>query len=217
MIMHINTFYAMAGTESLLNENLTLQVKSKQLNNGSTTILGKSFTMDELGDLSDGIMLMMYLQNVAAYDDFSYSNTKYDRDECIYSKNNVGFYCNDVSAGDIIIAENDINIYSTNLKSDESTIIYSKNGDINIGVSHMNFNGIIYAPNGNVNINASAAEIRGAIVCDRLTTSTGSFKCIGTVEGQKIYNMLVNIINDTSIEVDLEVTDDELFKVTNYK
>ena len=111
MIMHINTFYAMAGTESLLNDNLTLQVKSKQLNNGSTTILGKSFTMDELGDLSDGIMLMMYLQNVAAYDDFSYSNTKYDRDEYIYSKNNVGFYCNDVSAGDIIIAENDINIY----------------------------------------------------------------------------------------------------------
>lgn len=209
--------YASANYEgNTQNDFLAVQVKEKQYNNGSTTVLGKELISEELDDISDGILLFMYLQKITDYDNFSYSNTAYSGDEYIYSKNNIAFYCNKVNVKNIIIAENDINIYSTKLLSEENTIIYSKNGNINIGVDRMDFNGIIYAPNGNVTINASEANMTGTLICNKLVTNTGYLRCEGNEKCQVLYNLFREIKNDTILNAKIKVNDDGVFK-TNYE
>ena len=200
-----NTFFVMGSDVEIEKDYLTIQTKNRQLNNGKTTILGKSLVVEELGDLKDAIMMIMYMKENTSYNEFSFSNTTYDSAENIYSKNNANFYCNEVVLDGMVIAENNINVYSTIFKNNENNIIYTKNGDINIGVNQMDYQGIIYAPNGTVTINASTVNFSGIIVCEKLITNTGEFRCVGNEICQNLYNLFVKVTNDTMLEAEITV------------
>ena len=53
-------------------------------------------------------------------------------------------------------------------EADENCVLYSRNGDINISGSEINYNGIIYAPNGIVTISANDVCISGTIIAKKV-------------------------------------------------
>ena len=66
------------------------------------------------------------------------------------------------------ITANSISIYLDKIISDENCVLYSRNGDINISGSEINYNGIIYAPNGIVTISANDVCISGTIIAKKV-------------------------------------------------
>lgn len=66
------------------------------------------------------------------------------------------------------ITGNSISIYLEKLESEENTILYSRNGNINISCSEIDFDGVIYAPNGTVTLSANNINIKGTIIAEKV-------------------------------------------------
>jgi hypothetical protein len=78
-----------------------------------------------------------------------------------------------------IIADGNI-VYNVNdFQSTGRIVLYSRNGNITINGSNIDFGGIIYAPNGTVAFNSNIAEINGRIFADKINFSGSIFNVTG--------------------------------------
>lgn len=69
------------------------------------------------------------------------------------------------------VTDNNIVLSVPELASDENCTLYSRNGNISIYASDVDFHGMIYAPNGTVTIYADRVKIKGGIIADKLIIS----------------------------------------------
>ena len=68
---------------------------------------------------------------------------------------------------DFVINDN-IMICTSEIKTEKDCLLYSRNGNISLYTSDMDFEGVIYAPNGTVTINSNNITIKGTIIADKV-------------------------------------------------
>ncbi|MCI9370533.1 MAG: RHS repeat-associated core domain-containing protein [Lachnospiraceae bacterium] len=193
---------------------MTIETTDFEYNNHLTVISGQDKIVNQIEDLNDGILMMMYeSENLKIYDKFLNSENEMIDNENIYSKTFAFINCSNVQVTNIIAAENDITVNCSKLTSGKNTVIYSKNGNININVGTMEFNGMIYAPNGIVTINAETANIEGIIICKKIITNTSKFQCYEDPLVFSLYTLFQQIKNDTIINADIKIDNDSKFLI----
>ena len=160
-------------TEGVGKAKSVIQCENYDLQCGKTIINGDISQGDNLYDLKDGIMSILF-------DDATVLKTFYLGDSVVSSEGNV--YSSDsynVGAGiinlnDVIMAENDISLSGSEVNC-ENAIVYSENGDINFYCGNAVVNGIIYAPNGTVQLQGSNININGLIIAKNVIVRAGEF------------------------------------------
>ncbi len=106
-------------------------------------------------DYSDGIAeLSSKIPDTLPVDAVSYDSV----DMIYYTTNKITDFITDKS----------ISIYLERLKSAENAIIYSRNGNVNISCSEIDFDGVIYAPNGTVTLSANNINIKVTIIAEKV-------------------------------------------------
>lgn len=121
------------------------------------------FEAIEIPDWSEAI-----LGNVAgieAQDDIFFSNGC-DVTEGLNSNGDIKIQGNLANVQGYIVADGDITIEPSEFKTTAPTVIYSKNGNIQINGNVFDFEGIIYAPNGHINITTNQTNITGRVYGD---------------------------------------------------
>lgn len=79
-----------------------------------------------------------------------------------------------------IIADGDIVYNVDKFVSNGRVVLYSRNGNIIINGSDIDFNGIIYAPNGYVQFNTNEVDINGRVFADNIFFSGSVFNITGS-------------------------------------
>ncbi len=216
IVVQGSTLIAFASEEvNVEYKYLAIEAVQTSYNNGLTIISGEKKTVNQVENLNDGILTMMYgSDTLNTSKDYVYNGNSMTITDLIYSESNISLYCNDAKLNNIIVAEKDISINCTKLESDDLVILYSKNGNININVSSMEFRGIIYAPNGTVTFNASNVDVEGAIICNKLITNTSKFTCKGSYYTQNLIELFRVIRNDTILDAKIRINNDDNFVIT---
>lgn len=82
---------------------------------------------------------------------------------------------------DYIVASGDItlNVSSVASADNKRLLLYSEHGDITIGASQTDIDGILYAPNGTVRINGSSFNLSGRIIAQEIVMNGSSFELHG--------------------------------------
>lgn len=186
------------------SENLVLQAKEINKAGSYIGINGKEEKVSELADLTSIIRLLN--EETEVYDSLNFQNSKYSNENSIYSHTGISFNGNLIELSNVIIAEKNIDINSASVSAD-STIIYSKGGNININASDAEYKGIIYAPDGTVRINASRVKFTGVIIAEKIEISVNIFEGYGDnyIENQK--NILSEMTTDVIFSYNIFDTD----------
>ena len=79
-----------------------------------------------------------------------------------------------------IIADRDITYNVNNLKTTGRIVLYSRNGNITVNGTNIDFSGIIYAPNGKVSFNANETTVNGRVWADTVNLSGSVFNINGS-------------------------------------
>ena len=124
--------------------------------------------LDILPELNDGIIATLSA-DTEVKDDLNLNTADYNNDAPFISNSSIFVDANNTVISDTVIAYEDITLNGNTIKSGENTVIYSKNGDINISADSFSFNGIIYAPNGNINIKVNHLDFSGRLIGKSVT------------------------------------------------
>lgn len=149
-----------------------------------------------ISDMHNGIISFLSEETEVSNNSFSANMTEYANENSIYSKERISVNCDTVKLKNALVAENDITINTRELASEEYTIIYSKNGDIVINISDMNFKGILYAPNGTVTINGTNINIDGTVVAKEVNLYVDTFKINANEFSESMIKVLETYQND---------------------
>ena len=103
------------------------------------------------------------------------TDTIFSNEESMYVQNGLNINVKEVQTRDAIVVAEDIDIHSKQFSSSDFTILYCENGNIELNVKDMTFDGLIYAPNGTVSINAKNVDITGAIIADTIDINANMF------------------------------------------
>ncbi|WP_196243273.1 RHS repeat domain-containing protein [Ruminococcus flavefaciens] len=96
----------------------------------------------------------------------------------------------------MIVAEKNIQFNSGTIRSQQNTVIYSKNGNVLINAADVIFNGIIYAPNGTVYINSHNTTVNGKIIAKKIVVSSDKAVVNSTREVEDLFEQLEFLRND---------------------
>lgn len=188
------TYYSdVVLAEEYTSENVVIQARKISKTGSYVRINGKEEKVSELTNLTSIIRLLN--DETEVYDSLSFGDNQYRNEKSIYSHEDISINANLTEISNIIVAEKNIDINSTDILSDNS-IIYSKNGNININASNVEYKGIIYAPNGTVSINGSKVKLIGAIIADKANISAGIFEGYGNDYWENQRNILSEITTD---------------------
>ena len=176
-------------------------IEAGKLNKNGTTIINGQIVESEMQtDMHDGIIRMLD-DETEIVDSLIYGNREYSNEHSIFSDANILINAETVYLGNIIVAEGDITINASTMYSDEYTIIYSKNGNIQFNLGQMDFNGIIYAPKGKVDFSASHVNIKGKVMADEVNIYVGVFEIDGVEEYSNIVDRLEFLKSNTLLEI----------------
>lgn len=124
-------------------------------------------------------------------------------DKRYYNSQDMKISASDIFMNTFLISDSSININTSNLlasEKDNFSILYSRNGDINIDASNINFNGIIYAPNGTVNIKSANTNINGLIIANKIILNSNNFNISNNIIADRIINNINQIELNYKIE-----------------
>ena len=119
------------------------------------------------GQTAESKKQLSYLEATKGIDELLYDVQDTMPEDAVSTTETDMIYFTTHNISDFITA-NSISIYLDKIISDENCVLYSRNGDINISGSEINYNGIIYAPNGIVTISANDVCISGTIIAKKV-------------------------------------------------
>ncbi|HHX56340.1 MAG TPA: hypothetical protein GX705_08340 [Clostridiales bacterium] len=125
----------------------------------------KSFSVN--GQLAESHKELYYLEATEGIDEFLHNVQDILPEDAVSLVDTDMIYYTTQKISDFVTA-NSIAIYLDKINSDENCVLYSRNGNINISGSEVNYNGIIYAPNGTVTISANDVRISGTIIAKKV-------------------------------------------------
>ncbi len=147
-------------------------------------------------DMHEGVISMLSEDTETSEYSFAANTTDYANENSIYSGTTASFNCNTAVLKGTIVAERDITVNASSFSSEEYTILYTKNGNININVAEMDFRGLLYAPNGNITINGTDINITGTMVAKGVNLYIDTFVINASQFSDSMVNILRTFRND---------------------
>ena len=128
----------------------------------------------------------------------------------MYCKNGVKINVNDFITNSMFGSQNSINIKSEKVESEETAIIYSRNGNIIIDCNDIDFSGIIYAPNGKVAIKSKNVMINGCIIAQSININSKNVEISPNEESEGLLTFLKGYRNEGYMEFHAYIEDGDL-------
>ena len=197
-------------------ENKYLALKAKEISISSKKIDIKGIVDKSINtlNLEQGIKYFLndetILYDKLTNEHLNKKNTFYNLDS-IYVNNDMNIETKKITLSNVIVVDEDITISGHNINTDEFTIIYSENGNINIDSQNFNFYGIIYSPNGSVFINSKKIDIKGSIIADSINIESNKFNIEPDEYSFKLYDFLGAFRNDGYIRMDSYFKNGDLY------
>ena len=140
-------------------------------------------------DILDGIMSRF--NNSEGYNDEIFiADTICNIEKETYSQSISNIYVLDLDITNTLVSESDINIDASTIIG-KTAVLCSKNGNIYINASDMNFEGIIYSPNGKVVFHGNNFDFNGVIIAESIELSGENINMYNL--DLQLYNQLKNI------------------------
>ncbi|MEY8327994.1 hypothetical protein AALB81_01475 [Lachnospiraceae bacterium 48-33] len=140
-------------------------------------------------DILDGIMSRF--NNSEGYNDEIFiADTICNIEKETYSQSISNIYVLDLDITNTLVSESDINIDASTIIG-KTAVLCSKNGNIYINASDMNFEGIIYSPNGKVVFHGNNFDFNGVIIAESIELSGENINMYNL--DLRLYNQLKNI------------------------
>ena len=214
MLIFITSVFSYCNVVVAMSYDCTITViETNKLDQiGVVLINGGISIKNGIPELSKGIFSLLDSET-SVYDDLLYGNNEYNNEVSVFSKKNIQIDAGSIFISNIIAAKENIVFNASDISSDEYTIIYSENGDVEFSADTVQFNGIIYAPHGIVKMNASSVKINGKIISDSINTNTGVFEINGDTYSDFIEKRLEFLSDDVLLKMNAVYDDnkDEYF------
>lgn len=168
-----NTVDAAAQNDSLQAQTLEIKVEGHILN-------GKhEYGEKELADYKDGI-LMTLDEDTSVLGEEEFIGDKYENETSLYG-NLLTVEAGECILTKSIVAENDINFKSQTIstKEEDSAVLYSKAGNIELQGDNIQFTGILYAPEATVVLSAKRIQFHGALVAKNIVIESDELELNG--------------------------------------
>lgn len=179
LIFVTNIFsYADVVVAMTYDSKITVIKTNKLEQTGMIFINGETSIKNGIPELSKGIFSLLNSETLI-HTDLLYENNEYKNETSVFSKGSIQIDAGNIIVSNVIAAKGNIIFNTSNISSEEYTIIYSENGNIEFSADTVKFNGIIYAPNGMVKMNASSLKIDGKIISDCIHTNASVFEING--------------------------------------
>lgn len=142
--------------------------------------------------------------------DFVSAAGNYSVESPTYCRKNVNLKVDNYNGENIFAADKNIRIACSSFYSPESTIIYSKTGNIAIDCDNFDFKGIICAPDGNVSIKGKNVKLSGSIIGKNVTVKADTTEITPTKESNQLYVFLESYRNEGYMLFDAYVDEGNL-------
>lgn len=162
-----------ALSESLQTQVLNIQVSGNNLS-------GKHEYADiELADYKDSILMTLDDETIILGEE-TFTGDVYKNETSLYGDTFI-MKADESTLTKSIVAENDISFTSNSITTveEESSILYSKKGNIKLQADSILFNGILYAPEAAITLTGKNIQINGALIAKSITIESDEFEMNG--------------------------------------
>ncbi len=182
------------------NESLAIMADNITINAGNKQVNGMAAKKQDIYHMSSAIIATLPEETVDGEQYYTAQN-KYEIKGGFYFDKSVMFATTDVVVSDTLVSKGNIEVYVDTFTSEDTTFLFTQEGNIIVNATKVELDGLLYAPNGNITINAGTVDITGTIIANDVTINASDVKITADEELVNYINYICNVVSDEYIDI----------------